>query len=169
MTTKHDLDMLDRATLRAWRAWNSIKWSGAALAAAFAVATAFFLTLSLFPDFTLNLSSRSGILLHTLILTVPTVLSAITIGVVIGRHVVAHAFVTAAIVALIHLFFSTWVVVRGLNLSAPFGYYFMLTPIGRYPSAEMASMVLMITLELYVAAVVARRMWEKRPRALRAA
>ena len=64
MTTKYDLDTLDRATLVAWRAWNKIKWSVAALAVAFAVATAFF---SVLPHFTVYLSSRTGILTTTLI------------------------------------------------------------------------------------------------------
>jgi hypothetical protein len=164
MTTKQDLDTLDRATLVAWRAWNTIKWSIAALLVAFAVATAFF---SVLPHFTINLSSRSGILLNVLVTLVPTVLSAIAIGVLIGRHVVSRPFLTAGMIALVHLVLSVWVAGHGLNVTAPVGYYFLYTPSGGSPGGELASMLLMVVIEVYVAAVIARRAWEKRPRALR--
>ena len=164
MTTKYDLDTLDRATLVAWRAWNTVKWSIAALAVAFAVATAFFYAL---PDFSINLSSRSGVLLNTLITLVPTVLSAVAIGVIIGRHVAAGPFLTAGVVALLHLIASVWIAGHGLNVSAPVGYYILFTPTGGSPGGEQLTMLLVVIIEVYFAAAIARRAWTKRPRALR--
>jgi hypothetical protein len=165
MTTKYDLDTVDRATLVAWRAWNTIKWSVAALAVAFAAATAFFYAL---PDFSINLSSRSGALLITVITLVPTVLSAVAIGVIIGRHVAARPFLTAGVVALLHLIASVWIAGHGLNVSAPVGSYILFTPSGGNPGGEQLTMLLVVLVEVYVAAGIARRAWAKRPRALRA-
>ena len=164
MTTKYDLDTLDRMTLVAYRSWNTIKWSIASLAVAFAVATAFFYAL---PAFSINLSSRSGVLLNTLITLVPTVLSAIAIGVLIGRHVAARPFLTAGVVALFHLIASVWIAGHGLNVSAPVGYFILFTPSGGSPGGEQLTMLLVVIVEVYVAATIARRAWAKRPRALR--
>ena len=96
----------------------------------------------------------------------PTVLSAIAIGVIIGRHVASRPFITAGIAALLHLGFSTWVALHGWHLTAPFGYY-VFTPTGANRAGETASMLLIVILEVYVASVIARRTWERRPRALR--
>jgi len=165
MTTKYDLDTVDRATLVAWRAWNTIKWSVAALAVAFAVANAFFYAL---PDFSIHISSRSGVLLNTVITLVPTVLSAVAIGVIIGRHVAARPFLTAGVVALLHLIASVWIAGHGLSVSAPAGSYILFTPTGGSPGGEQLTMLLVLLVEVYFAATIARRAWAKRPRALRA-
>ena len=163
MTAKHDLDTLDRATLVAWRAWNTVKWSFAALAVAFAAAEAFGLVLSLFARFSIDESTRSGAALYALLIAVPTALSAIALGVIIGRHVQSNVVATASIVAFLHLAASFFIVVRGVHIAAPTGVYVALTPNHRNVSPILAMMIL----EIYIAVTMARRASAKRPRALR--
>jgi hypothetical protein len=164
MTTKFDLDMIDRATLSAWRAWNTLKWSVAGLAVAYAVASGFYLAL---PDFTINLSSRVGIFEATLLMLVPSVMGAIAIGVIVGRHVIRRPFLIAGIVALVHMISSVWFALRDLSVS-PTGYFFIYAPTGGRPEGEGLLMVLVVVAEVYIAGVIAARTWAKRPRALRA-
>jgi len=161
MTTKHDLDTLDRATLVAWRVGNTVKWSLAALAVAFAAASAFGLTLSALPRFTIDGSSRRGVAEIALLIAIPTVLSAIAIGVIIGRHVSSWIFAVAAVVAFFHVLLSFFVVTRNIHLSAPTGGYLAFAR-GR----NSAPQFMMAILEIYIAAVIARRTAAKRPRAL---
>jgi signal transduction histidine kinase len=163
MTTKHDLDTLDRATLIAWRAGNVLKWSIAALAVAFAVATGFYLMLSAFPDFSIEVSTPIGQVFMTAIVAVPTVLSSIAMGVLIGRHVFARPLATGAAVATVHLALSVWFAFHGVGLAAPIGEYAAFQPLDQSPLPLM----LMAVLQIYATAVIARSTWEKRPRALR--
>jgi hypothetical protein len=159
MSDSMELDALDRATLIAWRVGNLVKWSAAALSVGFATTTAFYLAMRPLPSFSIRAGEPVGEALIALMFTLPAVLSAIGIGVVVGRHVYAWPFAIAALVAAAHLV-AGWLLALAGWMLAPVGTYLMFS-FNAMPAFAMA------LLEIYVAAVVARRSWNKRPRALR--
>ena len=167
MTAKHDLDTLDRATLVAWRVGNILKWSVAAIAVAFGVATVFYLALSALPHFELDSSSRAGAALIALLTCVPIALSAIAIGVVIGRHVYKRAFLIAMLVAAAHIALSVVAAWNDIHIAAPLGSYALFTPAGS--GAGSTPIVLLGIAQIYGAGIFARRASSKRPHALRSA
>jgi len=163
MNGVNELDAVDRMTLAVWRAGNLVKWCIAALAVAFAVAGAF---LYAWPQMSFTNSARDAVLLALFIL-IPSLLSAIAIGAIVGRHVHGRVELTAATLAVLHIGLTLFIAIHlnsPVQIAAPIGRYFVEGPIG-----STAPEIVVILAEVYTAAMVARGSAKRRPAALRRA
>ncbi len=141
-----DLSVLDRSTLRAWRAMNLIGWGAAATGADLAVMVAYAFAYR----FAVNTTNPAPPWLGIPSVVVVLVLAGAAAGAAVGGHVYRWPGIVAGLG-------TGWLGV---------GFVLFITPLGD-PTMFLIGLSF-ASINVASAVLVARRRWRSRPRALRA-